>query len=84
MKKQDISIVVLIVGVVGFITYFAANSLLSTPQRSPQKVRTADKFQTTVEKPDRHVFNKDGINPTVEANIGSTSGGNLPFKTGEE
>ncbi len=78
MKKSDIATVILVVGLVGFITYFLTDMLLSTPDKSPQRIMVSEKFTDEVVKPDRAVFNDRAINPTVETNIGST--GDLPFK----
>ncbi len=82
MKKSDIAMVIFIVGLVGMVTYFMTDMLLSTPTKSPQTVTYAEKFTDRVAKPDRAVFNEHGINPTVESNIGSTGG--LPFKSTSE
>ncbi len=83
MKKSDIAMVVFVVGIVGLATYFLTDIFLSTPEKSPQTITAAERFSDNVVKPDRAVFNDRGINPTVESNIGST-GGNLPFKTGDD
>ena len=71
--------VIFVVGIVGMAAYFLTDMMLSTPEKSPQKVTYAEKFTERVAKPDRAVFNDHGINPTVESNIGST--GSLPFKS---
>lgn len=78
MKKTDIATITLTMSVVGVFAWVLTDLLLSTPDKSPQTIITAEKMSPTVAKPDRAVFNSKGINPTVEYNIGSIGGG-LPF-----
>lgn len=84
MKKSDIALVVLVVGIVGFISYYVVDMVLPPVSKSLQSVTKADAFQTSVDDPDKTVFNENGINPTVESTIGNSGFSTQIFKTGDE
>jgi len=73
MKKNDIAMIVLIASLTVMISYFLGRSIVGDPQSRAVKVKTADAISTEVEKPEKTVFNKNAINPTVEINIGNSS-----------
>lgn len=73
MKKNEIALLILIVGVVGLITYFALNSALAGLKPKPVSVDTADPISETLVAPNKDVFKEGAFNPTVKVNIGDQS-----------
>lgn len=78
MKKNDVAALILIASVSLMIAWFTANSLIGEPKKSAQKVKTVESITTKLESPDKRIFNKNAINPTVERSIGKSSD-SLPF-----
>ena len=62
--------IIFVAGLSALIAYFGANALLGKPSAKDASVRTIEKISSTVEEPDKRIFNKDAINPTVEVSIG--------------
>jgi hypothetical protein len=76
MKKSDIAMIVLIASVSIIVSFIVVNQLpfLKPPEKG-QKVKIAEKIQSTVTDPDTRVFNTNAINPTIQTVIG---GGQAP------
>ena len=74
MKKSDIAMIVLIASLV-VVAYFVASSIpfLRVPS-SGVEVQTIAKISPDIEQPDKTVFHRDAINPTVEAIVGKATG----------
>ncbi len=72
MKKSDIAMIILIASISILVAYFAAKALIGDVQKESVKVKTTEKISTTVEEPDKTVFNTNAINPTVEVIIGGS------------
>lgn len=73
MKSTDIAMIILIASV----SVGAAFGLVSAipglkVSNTPVKVKTIEKYSSSVAEPDPKVFNKDAINPTVDVTIGDT------------
>lgn len=83
MKKNDIAVIILIAAVSAMIAWFTANALIGEPKQDARKVETAERISSTVESPDKKVFNEQAINPTVDRSIGK-SANKLPFESLEE
>ena len=75
MKKTDIAMIVLIAAIGIVLAYFVASNLsfLKLPAKGIE-VQTIRKIALEVAQPDEKIFNKDAINPTVEAIVGNSSG----------
>lgn len=73
MKKNEIALILVVVGVVVIATYAVFNSLFGQSALSPVKVDTTTAISSTVTEPDGAVFNKDAINPAVSVTIGEQS-----------
>lgn len=71
MKKTDVAMIILIASISMLIAYFTANAIVGDPSKDSVKVKTIDRISTNITEPDKTVFNKDAINPTVEVIIGS-------------
>ncbi len=65
MNKNNIAILILIVGVVAGISYFIGDALFGNKALKPVDVPTATLIEPGVVKPEPSVFAKDAINPTV-------------------
>lgn len=77
MKKSDIAMIILVASVSAMIAYAIASSLSFLrvdPQGVP--VEVVEPISTEVAEPDRKVFSKDAINPTVQTVIGGNSDDN--------
>lgn len=73
MKRSDIAVIILIAFFCAGIAYVAASALIGRPSNTAVKVKTANKISATVDQPDKSIFNKDAINPTVEVEIGGNN-----------
>ncbi|HEX6258770.1 MAG TPA: hypothetical protein VFZ48_04790 [Candidatus Saccharimonadales bacterium] len=73
MKKNDIALIILIASVSAIIAFFVGKAVIGEPEQKSVKVKTTERISTEVAEPDKSIFNKDGINPTVEINIGDSS-----------
>jgi hypothetical protein len=72
MKKSDIAMIILIASISVLVAYFTAKALIGDIQNESVKVKTAEKISTSVEEPDKTIFNTNAINPTVEVIIGGS------------
>lgn len=70
MKKNELALILVVVGVVVLSTYALFNSLFGQAALSPVKVKTTTAITSSVTEPDPSVFNKDAINPAVNVKIG--------------
>lgn len=78
MKKNDFAALILIGSVSLLVAWFTASALIGEPKKEAQKVKTVEAISEQVETPDKRIFNKQAINPTVERSIGKSSD-SLPF-----
>lgn len=65
--------IVLIASVSAMSAYFVGRAVVGDPESRAVKVKTVEAISTEVVRPDKTVFNKQAINPTVEINIGNSS-----------
>lgn len=73
MKRNEIALILVVVGVVVLATYSIINVFFGQAALSPVKVDKATKISSTVTDPDPEVFNKDALNPAVSVTIGDQS-----------
>lgn len=75
MKRNEIALILIIVGIVVMATYAIFNTLFGQAALSPVSVRTTTEIASTLDgvEPDAAVFNKDAINPAVNVTIGDQS-----------
>ncbi len=71
MKKSDMVTIVTIALISMVAAYLVADAVIGRPNAQSIKVKTIDKMTSDVTQPDKTVFNKDAINPTVEVIIGT-------------
>ncbi len=70
MKKSDIAMIILIASISMLVSYFVAKAVIGDTQDQSVKVKTTEPITAEITEPDKTVFNKDAINPTVEVIIG--------------
>lgn len=73
MKRNEIALILVIVGIVVLGTYTLFNALFGQAALSPVKVKSTTVILSTVDEPSAAVFNKDAINPAVSVTIGDQS-----------
>ena len=75
MKKNEIALIVVIVGIVVLTTYSLLGIFFGQKVLSPVKVQTTTEISSSLEgtEPDPAIFNKDAINPAVSVTIGEQS-----------
>jgi len=73
MKKNDIAVIILIASISALVAFFIGKAVFGEPQQQSVKVKTTEKISTEVQQPDKTIFQKGNINPTVEINIGDSS-----------
>jgi len=72
MKSSDIAALILIASISVLVAYFVADAVIGKPSSESVKVKTIAPISADVETPDKTIFNKDAINPTVEVEIGNS------------
>lgn len=75
MKRSEVALILLIVGVVVLATYALFNVLFGQAALSPVKVKATTEIVSSLDgiEPDPVVFNADAINPAVDVTIGDQS-----------
>lgn len=74
MKKTDVAMIILIASVSIGIAYFVVGAIPGLKDvNKPVEVKTIDRYDADIGKPDGDVFNDKAINPTVEVTIGNTN-----------
>lgn len=73
MKKNEIAILLIVVGLVVMGMYSIINMLFGTSALKPVDVEKAEAIQASIVTPDQKVFNKDALNPAVTITIGNQS-----------
>jgi len=73
MKKSDIAMIVLIASISILVAFFATRAVFGEGANESAKVKTIDKIDATITEPNTAIFNKDAINPAVEARVGTGS-----------
>ncbi len=70
MKKSDIAALILIASISVLVAYFIADAVIGKPSSASVRVKTIAPITADVQTPDKTIFNRDAINPTVEVEIG--------------
>jgi ABC-type cobalt transport system substrate-binding protein len=73
MKKTDIAMIVLIASVVMLIAFFTTRAVFGGVANESVKVQTIESIDSSIQEPDKAIFNENAINPTVEVQVGSSS-----------
>ena len=72
MKRTDLAMIILIAAVSAGIAYFVANSFFGGITEQGVKVKTVNPITSTIQAPDKAIFNPNAINPSVQVNINNT------------
>lgn len=70
MKQSEIATIILIASISVMTAYFVANAVIGQPTGDSAKVKTITPITSDITAPDKTIFNKDAINPTIEVEIG--------------
>ena len=70
MKKTDIALIILIAMISVVASYFVMQNLLGDPSEKKADVKTMEAISDQFVEPNKEIFNKSAINPTVEIVIG--------------
>ena len=71
MKRSDIATIALIALVSMAVAYVVTTAVVAQlAGKQSAKVPTVEPISSSIDQPDRAVFNRDAINPTVEVLIG--------------
>jgi len=73
MKKNEIALLILIIGVSIGIAYAAGQAIFGGTSAKPVDVETAEAISADVQRPEERIFNENAINPTVPVKIGDGS-----------
>lgn len=73
MKKSDLAILILIVGISLTAAYFIGNYVMGVTGGGVAEVEKVDAISTDITPPSAEVFNDQAINPTVPISIGSSN-----------
>lgn len=65
-------LIVMIAGISVISAFFIARAIFGESYSGNAVVKTIDKIQPDIEKPDPAIFNKDAINPAVRVQINGT------------
>lgn len=70
MKKSELALLILIVGIVGLTTYFVLDSLVGGNRLKPVSVDSAEEMSSSLTPPNEQIFAADTYNPTIKIKIG--------------
>lgn len=74
MKRNEIALILVIVGLVVLATYSILNFIFGKSALQPVKEPKATAISATINNPpDKKVFNKDALNPAISVKIGDQS-----------
>ncbi|HRJ06670.1 MAG TPA: hypothetical protein PK096_02080 [Candidatus Saccharibacteria bacterium] len=74
MKSTDIAMIILIASVSVAVAYGVVSAIPGLKLSSdPVKVKTIERYTSTIDDPSSTVFSNSAINPTVDVEIGGTS-----------
>lgn len=74
MKRNEIALILVVVGLVVLMTYSLVNVVFGKTALSPVSVKSADSISASIDNPpDPSVFNANAINPSVSVTIGEQS-----------
>jgi hypothetical protein len=63
MKEKDIALIIAIVAVSSFLSFFISNKFISPPERN-QKAAVVERITDEFKEPNEDFFNESSINPT--------------------
>lgn len=82
MKQTDIALLVVIVSISLFVSYFIGNTLFANDESRSAEVKVAEEISSEFPQPSPEIFNSSALNLTETIKIGNTKS-DVPFTTGE-
>jgi len=79
MKQKDIALLIVVVFISGFVSFFISRILITSPKNRSEKVEVVQKISSEFPTPDVRYFNSSAHDPTQFINIGDTTNP-VPFK----
>ncbi len=73
MKKNEIALLILIVGAVALASYFTVKTLLGGGEPQVVSVDKAQPLSSTISDPAPNIFHDRAYNPTIKIKIGNQS-----------
>lgn len=73
MKQKDIALIVVIVIVTAFFSYFISNALFASAEMQQMEAEVVERISPDFPEPDQRYFNDDAIDPTQLIEIGDSS-----------
>lgn len=73
MKRNEIALLVLIVGVVALAAYFTVKSIIGGGDPKAITIDKAESISSTLAEPAKNIFNENAYNPTIKIKIGDQS-----------
>ncbi len=73
MKKQDLTLIVVVVIISAIVSFFASSYIFGDPQQDPVTVETAQPITAEFPALDQDFFNENSFNPTQLIRIGDDS-----------
>lgn len=80
MKKSELALLILMVGITGLLTYFVLDSFIGGNKLKPVTIDKAEKISSSIKPPSDKVFVNDAYNPTIKIKIGDQAN-QQPFNT---
>lgn len=80
MKRSDITLIAMVIGISGIVSFFISNALFASPKNRQVRVEVVESIDTSFIRPSEKFFNKDSINPTKQIKI-SEGQNNSPFSS---
>jgi hypothetical protein len=71
MKQKDIALIVVVVIISGFLSFFVSEKLFGGEKNRSVQVKTVEAISTEFNTPDKKYFNDQSINPTQTIIIGN-------------
>ena len=72
MKKSDMAMIILVASISMMVAFFVTKALFGDVYTGSAKVKTIDRYTSTVVAPSPTIFNKNAINPAVQVQINGT------------
>ena len=72
MKKSDIAMIILVASISVMVAFFIGKAIFGDVYNGSAKVKTIEKYSSTIVEPSPEIFNKGAINPAVQVQINGT------------
>jgi hypothetical protein len=76
MRQKDIVLIIVIVAISGFVSFFVSKLVVVTPKTRHQTIEVVDRITTDFPIPDKKYFNTNSVDPTQLIQIGNGSNPN--------